>query len=513
MFASRLVSVFGRARKHVLKSMISFKQRLGSFRASRFSFTNSEESISTNERTPLCNTQSSDSFQTNPLNNPLIDPIIPQQVHAQQCEQLSQQSPGLQCSQLCSKQKIGNSQATSRTNPTANPVTTSVATQTTTASIITTATTSCKTALADSNTSTTPSIAMHPQQKQHEQPLQSQQQYVIQTQVASQSQQILSQTAAMLENISSLFLLHLPPLDIKKFDGDFKKYEKFRLRFSTLISSIPSIYHATLLYKSLEDDVIDQLDHIPDLQALDAYQTLWQYLDAEFSRHLHGAMSHEIKLMSIKSWKTCESSAELLKLYKFVRYHYNALERSGRGLQAEAIKIFFLGKLSGEVADRAATLIAESGNQPVIPKLLSMIRDEVDILELQEFATVSSISQPEPVAITKPHGTYTASHEQGYYRSAVTSTQSLKYQGSMHSNSRFKPLCLFCKSSDHASFNCTHYSHPYYFRKILYEHRLCFNCFAQGHRSWECDRPTLCTKQCKDARKHSSVICSKLSSY
>ena len=179
MFTSRLVGVFRRTSKRVLQSVVSFKQRLEKFRVSRFSYTNSEECISPNEQTPLCNTQSSDSFQTYPPNNPLIDPIIPQQVHVQQCEQFSQQSPGLQCSQLCSDQKIGKFQATSCTNHTANPVIASIAMQTTTARIITTATTSCKTALAASNTSTAPSIAINPQQKQHE-PLQTQQQYVIQ---------------------------------------------------------------------------------------------------------------------------------------------------------------------------------------------------------------------------------------------------------------------------------------------------------------------------------------------
>ena len=50
------------------------------------------------------------------------------------------------------------------------------------------------------------------------------------------SQHAVLQETVFLEGLQSLLAQQLPKLDIEKFDGDRKKYDKFKCRFCTLIN-------------------------------------------------------------------------------------------------------------------------------------------------------------------------------------------------------------------------------------------------------------------------------------
>ena len=344
------------------------------------------------------------------------------------------------------------------------------------------------------------------------------------------------QETTFLEGLKSLLSLQLPKLDIEKFDGDRKKYEKFKLRFSTLITScnVLPCHRATLLYKALSDAVIDQLDSIYDLQKPDTYDKIWHSLDNEFSQTNFDVIFHVSELESIQKWEVCETSAELYRLYKFLRYHYNVLKHHGQEWQAEVSKLHVLGKLKGEVADKCfdSGLFGLDRDQPVIPEMLSIIRKEVDLLKLQEIANVAWVSnnegesssgggyhfqkQNQPKSKNEPcTNTNNSQTVQNHnkpllnYRAYVKpfNVKTFRDRLSQGKLDRFKYQCFFCMTNTHDSDQCRQYADPTKFRRILFDYQLCFNCLGQGHRSFECMKPQMCSKNCDDVRKHASVIC------
>ena len=353
------------------------------------------------------------------------------------------------------------------------------------------------------------------------------------------SQHAVLQETVFLEGLQSLLAQQLPKLDIEKFDGDRKKYDKFKCRFCTLITScnvIPS-QRATLLYNALTDSVIDLLDPICDLQKSGAYDELWHSLDNEYSQTYLDVISHVSKLSSIQGWEVCETSDDLYKLYKFIRYHHNALKRHGQEWQAEVSKLHVLGKLTGSVKDKCFDLgLFEMDNsKPVLSEMLSLIRKEVDILKLQEIAKetvtcnmeddtnsyesssedegyLSSYSKPE-IVIDPCHTKYylppPSKTKRPLKRKINSNVSSVPIQTlyPQVKRSGVKSNCMFCQSYQHDSHRCKHYHDPSYYRKFLFRDGLCFNCFEQGHRSSECIKHHMCAMKCEDERKHSSVLC------
>ena len=198
----------------------------------------------------------------------------------------------------------------------------------------------------------------------------------------------------MLQDLGTLLATKLP-LDTEKYNGDYKKYERFKTKFCTLIAANSFAgpkERATQLYNSLSDHVIDQLDHVPDLDRPGAYERLWSSLDWEFNRFQYGPFSHVQDLQSIRTWPKCETASDLDKLYKFVRFHYKTLEQAGQEAQAEAIKVTLLGKLKGRAASKSSTLIKQSGNRPVLRQMLEYMRNDIDDMELREMAEDESRS-------------------------------------------------------------------------------------------------------------------------
>ena len=365
--------------------------------------------------------------------------------------------------------------------------------------------------------------------------------------------------SSVLQDLGTLLTARLPP-DTDKFNGDLRKYEKFKLKFCTLLSGYSFTTpkdRATSLYKALTDDVIDNLDHIPDLDRPDAYERMWRSLDFEYGRFQYGVFSHVTELQSIQRWPVCENSADLYNLYKFVKSHYKSLEQASQEIQAETIKVALLGKLKGRALGKCSTLIKESGERPVVKKMLQVMREEVDTLELQEMArgdegkthqsgkncikgAVNLVNATDEACLSDPVNFVNAgptrnNHQRVQFtdkpplvlrsptrsRQGETNTRSpTRGQGQQtvydrefteEMERRFSKKCIFCISDEHTSHQCTALEGPEEYRNILYKFRLCFNCHGQGHSYRHCFRPKYCTKSCNNSEKHSNVVCNQRS--
>ena len=297
--------------------------------------------------------------------------------------------------------------------------------------------------------------------------------------------------------------------------------------------------------------MVDQLDHTLDFDKPDAYERIWRSLDREYGRFQYGVFSHVTDLQSIREWPKCENSADVYRLYKFIRVHYKALEREGQESLAETIKIDLLGKLRGKALGKSSTLIKRSGELPVIKKMLEIMRDEVDDLELQEIATGKNNSrstrttlkgnlvhtsiedadnefpaQVNYVGTRTPRSPETRSvnwadgfRDRGQHATPPQTPPPSRQMSNVDERGprspgtlqreleeRFRHKCIFCISNDHESINCTKYS-PLEYKNILFRYRLCFNCHGQGHVNYRCMLPKLCTKPCGNDTKHSKVVC------
>ena len=290
------------------------------------------------------------------------------------------------------KSTLPTSQFVVPVSPQCNTTVTKVMCSTTSTTAITTTTTVTSTRTTSTLQSyafTTPTSAAGSSTTLDSQPMQK----PVTSQTSSASQE-----TTFLESLKTLLNLQLPQLDISKFDGDLKKYEQFKFRFNTLVTGCNVIpgQRATLLYQSLTDEVIGQLDPIHDLQRPGVYEKMWDSLDREFGSLNLEVIAHVSALASIQTWNMCETSDDLNTLYRFVRYHYNALKRLGQEWQAEVSRLHVLGKLPQAAIDKCfdSGLIDLDNDGPVIPDMLSLMRKEVGILKLLEIAKKKVASRP-----------------------------------------------------------------------------------------------------------------------
>ena len=256
-----------------------------------------------------------------------------------------------------------------------------------------------------------------------------------------------------------------------KFDGESRKYEKFKFQFQTIVDSmsLTDADKGLLLYLSLEDTVTDYLVDFKEEGHI-SYQRLWTQLDLEFQSPLQGRLSHVTALFGIASMDTCDTLDKLVKLYRFVKRHYVALQRIDAAEELEAFKLSVLSKLQGEVADEVSEYIIKMNGKSVGPGILNIIREQITLMEIQQVA--ASIGEV-----------------------PTSSSQSTEAQ------------CIFCQTDQHSSSACNRYRSPNAYRKTLCQRQRCFNCLCSGHKGSDCPYPRQCNL-CQDYRKHSQLLCS-----
>lgn len=290
---------------------------------------------------------------------------------------------------------------------------------------------------------------------------------------------------------------------IPKFSGDKEKFQSFKYKFKTIVDSmkLSGADKALLLFVSLEDSVLDLIGDIKSGECID-YQKLWFALEEEFAPLQQGLFSHIAKLYTIKYMPQCNNSKKLKELHRVVKRQYIALSKIGGNNELEGFKIQILSKLCGTASERVCELMRQANGQQIVPQILEIIKDEVEVLELQELAdSVNSDTVAEDTF--EP----TEGSSQSCYRELSHPRECFQPQRSQHQIG-----CIFCNRTDHISSMCQHYNSPYYYRQILFNSYLCYNCFESGHKSYACPHSKQCNV-CNDNRKHSLVLCSRNSHY
>ena len=287
---------------------------------------------------------------------------------------------------------------------------------------------------------------------------------------------------------------------IMKFDGDRGRFQNFKYRFNTIVDSmkLPDADKALLLFVSLEDSVLDLIGDITSDGCID-YQKLWLALEEEFAPLQQGLFSHIAELSTIRSMPQCDSSKTLKDLHTFVKKHYVALKKIGMSSEVEGFTIPIFSKLSGTPSEQVCDLMRQSDGQQIVPQILEIIKDEVDSLELQELAASLHDNAMAEGDIYHP----TKDSSQSCYKVTASPRGCLKQHKSQQ-----QTICIFCNGNDHISSMCQYYSDPSYYKQILYQRFLCYNCFDYGHKSYACPDSKQCNL-CNDDRKHAEVLCSR----
>ena len=74
------------------------------------------------------------------------------------------------------------------------------------------------------------------------------------------------------------------------------------------------------------------------------------------------------------------------------------------------------------------------------------------------------------------------------------------------SDRNYKFYCIFCKSSNHKSWNCDVITDVKMRKQIATQQKLCFNCLNTNHQAKKCNSWFTCYK-CHE--KHNTALCEK----
>ena len=278
-----------------------------------------------------------------------------------------------------------------------------------------------------------------------------------------------------------------------KFDGSYTKYRMFKIKFCTLIQSmsLSNLEMALVLYLSLEDEVISNLGDITTEGILD-YNKMWSELDELHCTPSNGPYSHFAALHTISSWTVCNSHNKLQQLYKFIKLHYLALQRLGVEDHAEGFTMLFLSKLSGTTSERVSRLMNESRGKPIISRMLEILREELQNMELQEMAVKTCENDL--------HTEHTDIEEKQKTPAVATKPSILKPPLQKRFN------CLICNTNLHSTNMCRRFGTPMDYHREFFRRNLCYNCLKEGHKSFACPQAKVCDL-CSDNRKHTPLLC------
>ena len=380
---------------------------------------------------------------------------------------------------------------------------------------------------------------------------------------------------SLVQDLSTILSSRLPTIDIEKFSGDVKEYETFKTKFKTLIASSNASPEemARTLYQALGNNVISQLDHIPNLNDPTAYDNLWASLDAEFGKFQHGSTAYITELTTkLQNWPPVRSSAEVHEFYKFLRSYYTSLEQINHQGEMEhsSIRVLILGRLTGKLLGLSSSLINHNPSEPVIKRILEYLKSHVRDLSLEEIAIGTRVSNSNnPRNNYSPRNNYQSrsnflnlNQEEDFLNGQVNNVETRNsrsqvrwrdqhpeyrsptrqnYNNSdrsspvrnpwnqnsqnrpppsspnglnnpqfiMERDQRFAKKCFFCCSDDHEPEACTSLANIQEYKDVLYKFRLCFNCLHQGHPNYQCLLPKRCNRGCNDNYKHASVVCTQ----
>ena len=257
---------------------------------------------------------------------------------------------------------------------------------------------------------------------------------------------------------------------LPKFHGSSKRFLRFKHRFQTIIKQfdVNMKQKGLLLFLSLDEKVAESLSIVYISEGID-YDELWRQLDCEYFGPQHGPLYNGASLNTLSNWSVCDNFDKLQHLYKFILSHHRSLEIQQLAKNDSVTAIAILSKLEGDLALEVSHAILESKGEPVLSKILKIIKDELNTMELNELV----------------RGTH----------DDLKNTENISNKNG----------CIFCKS-DHESKCCRNYQNPYDFYVYLKQKNACFNCTELDHKVITCPKSKICSL-CRDPRKHSPVLC------
>ena len=149
--------------------------------------------------------------------------------------------------------------------------------------------------------------------------------------------------------------------------------------------------------------------------------------------------------------------------------HHRSLEIQQLAKNDSVTAIAILSKLEGDLALEVSHAILESQGEPVLSKILKIIKEQLNTLELNDLV----------------RGTH----------DDLKNTENVPN----------KNVCIFCMC-DHESNCCRKFQNPYEFYVYLKKKNACFNCTGLDHKVLACPKSKICSL-CRDTRKHSTVLC------
>ena len=296
---------------------------------------------------------------------------------------------------------------------------------------------------------------------------------------------------------------------LPKFDGNSYQFLSFKNRFQTVINQfkLNISQKAVLLYLSLAEKVAESLPTVGIEDNLD-YYGLWNQLENEYFGPQHGPLYNGALLNTIRSWSICNTSEKLSHLYKFVMNNFKSLEIQGLAEPDLVTAITVLGKLEGDLATEVSKTILENQGRPVLLKILRLIKEDLNNLELQQVVSGSHNKLQNTENITLP---------QSLIKNCNCECTFQKVNRDMETSScrtfKNRPIdkCKICYCY-HDPKVCPKFTNPYDFYLYLKKTYACFNCAEVGHRSFACPKLKMCDL-CTDPRKHSPLLCNKNYNY
>ena len=275
--------------------------------------------------------------------------------------------------------------------------------------------------------------------------------------------------------------VHLPKLEIEKFDGDVTNWSSFWDQFSSAIHENDSLNEITK-FNYLKTFLCDSAKlTIHGLQfTSENYKEAINLLKERYGNTqvlINAFMRKFVRLPSVDS-----KNVESLRLF------YDNVETSVRNLKTLGVEVNTYGSLlipllNEKLPDGLRLRIARNFENDVwdLSKMLTLIKTELEAKERSTSMFSTSSSEFE------------------------FSTSALFVKSFKNAN---KKACVFCNKNNHASFKCLKVSDPKVRISILRRKKLCFICFNEGHLSSNCLKfKDYNCKRCSG--KHNISVCSK----
>ncbi|XP_052567192.1 uncharacterized protein LOC128093655 [Culex pipiens pallens] len=269
------------------------------------------------------------------------------------------------------------------------------------------------------------------------------------------------------------FHLRLPKIDLPKFDGDFSRWLSFRDAFTSMVHSnpdIPTVAKLQYLLNSLVDKAALQFENV-EIEA-DKYAPTWDELLKRYDnkRFLKRKLFHALyDLPSLKR----ESASDLRTLVDDFHRHVKALEKLKEPVAHWDTPLVSI--LCYKLDSRSLRAWEEHTSKDEVVTY-AMLTDFLyqRLRMLESVRETSEQQQPSKVAGTNPHP-----FQKKPFKVVSNAVASRTYSNN--------PQCLACSES-HRLFEC-----PVFARKsiqqrqdLVYQKRLCWNCFRSGHQSRNC---------------------------